>query len=139
MENLKRAITMLPSQTEKVVDSNAQIILDLNREDQLYAKGIDATGDRLKEYAFFTIQIKQLLRQPFDRTTLFYSGKFYEGFRYKFDKNSYTLTIFSVDQKTPLLIAKYGSDIFGLTNANRLYLDEKIIKPNIDKWLQSIL
>ena len=137
MNRLKLAITTLPNAVERIFMENKAEILDLNRETQLNEKGIDSKGMKLKEYAYFTIQIKQLIGQPTDRTTLFYSGKFYEGFTYKYDRNTYTLQIFSTDSKTPMLEEKYGQDIFGLTTDNTYYLQIKILKPKLDAWILS--
>lgn len=137
--NLKTAIRNLPNKTESIIQANKERILDLNRENQLYNRGVDSDGDSLEAYAFFTIEIKQLLRQPFDRTTLKSSGDFYKGFSYKFDKNTYTLTIFSTDKKTELLKSKYGEDIFGLDNVNKRYLEIEIIKKDLDVWLLKYL
>jgi hypothetical protein len=137
MARLKFVINQLPTATERILDSNKERILDLNRETQLREKGIDSKGKKLQEYAYFTIQIKQLIGQPFNRTTLFYSGKFYEGFTYTYNRNTYTLNIYSTDKKTPLLEEKYGSDIFGLTKDNEIYLEMKILKQELDKWISS--
>lgn len=137
MARLKFVINQLPTATERILDSNKERILDLNRETQLREKGIDSKGKRLQEYAYFTIQIKQLIGQPTNRTTLFYSGKFYEGFTYKYDRNTYKLSIYSTDKKTPLLEEKYGQDIFGLTKDNEVYLEMKILKQELDKWISS--
>jgi len=137
MNRLKLAITTLPNAVERIFIENKSEILDLNRETQLNEKGIDSKGMKLKEYAYFTIQIKQLIGQPTDRTTLFYSGNFYEGFTYKYDRNTYTLQIYSTDSKTPMLEEKYGQDIFGLTQDNTNYLQIKILKPKLDAWILS--
>jgi len=139
LANLKLVISQLPNKTESIIQANKERILDLNRYNQLYERGIDSDGDRLKEYTSFTIQIKQMLQQPYDRTTLNYSGSFYDKFSYYFDKNTYTLTIFSTDKKTPLLIQKYGKDIFGLDTDNTDYLEIQIIKKNLDEWLLKYL
>ena len=133
--NLKLVIRNLPSQVERILQSRKTEVLDLNRQNQLFERGVDSKGSRLKDYAFFTIQIKRQLGQPTDRTTLFYSGKFYEGFRYEFNQQTYVLSIFSTDSKTPLLIEKYGEDIFGLDAENKEYLDINIIKPDLDAWI----
>lgn len=139
LANMQLVLRNLPNQVESIVKSNSERILDLNRETQLFERGVDSKGQKLQEYAYFTIQIKQLLKQPYDRTTLFYSGQFYDGFTYKFDANTYTLEIFSVDRKTPQLVAKYGGDIFGLDEQNKLYLNQSIIKPQLDQWLLKYL
>lgn len=139
MTRVKQAIDSLPVKTGLAIKTNTEQIADLNRENQLYFKGIDAKGQKLKKYTKVTVAIKRALGKPFDRTTLLDKGDFYEKFKIDFNPNDYTITIFSTDEKTPKLIAKYGIDIFGLTPENNQYLDENIIKPYIDKWLQTIL
>lgn len=139
LENLELVMRNLPNKVESIIQANAEQILDLNRQDQLYDKGEKANHVRLKEYAYFTVQIKQLLSQPYDRTTLFYSGQFYEGFYYKFDQGDYSLEIYSHNEKAPELVAKYGKEIFGLNDENRLYLNRSILKPKLDEWLLKYL
>ena len=139
IDNLELVIRNVPNQVERIIKENKEQVLDLNRENQLYERGIDSQGAKLLEYASFTIEIKQLLRQPYDRTTLFYSGRFYEGFYYQFDEQNFTLEIFSNDEKSPKLVAKYGREIFGLDEQNKLYLNQSIIKPRLDEWLLKYL
>ena len=139
LSNLKTVIRGIPNKTASIIQVHKEQILDLNREQQLYNKGIDSDGDKLEPYASFTIQIKQLLKQPYDRTTLKSSGAFHKGFSYHFDKNTYTLTIFSTDKKTTLLTQKYTPKIFGLTEDNKQYLEIQIIKKDLDAWILKYL
>jgi hypothetical protein len=139
LERLKSVIDNLPTQLENVVKSNAEQIADLNREQQLYFKGEDANGKKLLPYTNFTKQIKRVKRQPFDRTTLNDTGDFFNAFEVDYQKASYLVRIYSTDDKTPKLMAKYGKDIFGLQPINHKYLDEQIIKKHIDKWILSKL
>jgi hypothetical protein len=139
IDSLKLVIRNTPNEVGRIIDKNKETILDLNRENQLNEKGIDSKDTKLQEYAYFTIQIKQLIGQPFDRTTLFYSGKFHAGFKYKYTPETFTLEIYSDDEKSSKLVAKYGVDIFGLNESNKLYLTQSIIKPNLDKWLLKYL
>jgi len=139
LDRMKSVIDNLPTQIENVVKSNAEQIADLNREQQLYFKGEDSKGKKLLEYTNFTKQIKRNKRQPFDRTTLNDTGNFFNAFQVDYEKASYLVRIYSTDEKTPKLMAKYGKDIFGLQPINHKYLDENIIKINIDKWILSRL
>lgn len=137
LANLKTAIDNIGGQESLIVNQNKEQILDYNRQDQLYKQGIDSKGKKLKPYAFFTIQIKQLIGQPFDRTTLFYSGRFYNRFNFVFLKR--TINIFSSDSKTTDLEKKYGKDIFGLTKDNKIKMETEVIKPKLDQWLKKYL
>ena len=139
LSNLNLVIRNIPNKTESIIRANKERILDLNRENQLYNKGVNSEGENLLDYTYFTIQIKELLRQPYDRTTLRNTGSFYKGFSYHFDKNTYVLKIFSTDKKTPLLISKYGKDIFGLDENNERYLEIEIIKKDLDQWILKYL
>lgn len=73
-------------------------ILDLNREDQLYDKGITADGISLGEYSPATIQGTSNFEgkiqkgQRYDHITLKDSGKFYESFIFKPYKNYFLIT-----------------------------------------------
>lgn len=129
----------IPQQTEGIINRNKAEIIDLNRQAQLYEKGEDSLGLDLKPYAFFTVQIKQLLGQPFDRTTLNYSGAFYDGFYLTVDKDNLILNFNSTDRKTPDLIGKYGKNIFGLNYDNQQKLNYEIILPELEKYIKQYL
>ena len=139
MDFVKNVRNNIPQQTEGIINRNKAEIIDLNRQAQLYEKGEDSLGLDLKPYAFFTVQIKQLLGQPFDRTTLNYSGAFYDGFYLTVDKDNLILTFNSNDRKTPDLIGKYGKNIFGLNYDNQQKLNYEIIKPELDKYIRQYL
>ena len=139
MDFVKNVRDNIPQQTEGIINRNKVEIIDLNRQSQLYDKGEDSLGLSLKPYAFFTVQIKQLLGQPYDRTTLNYSGAFYDGFYLTIDKDNLVLTFNSTDRKTPDLIGKYGQNIFGLNLDNQQKLNYEIIKPELDKYISQYL
>jgi len=140
MDFMKNVIDNIPNQTEQIVKRNSATILDLNRQSQLYEKGIDSDGFNIfPEYNHFTIEIKQLLGQPYDRVTLFYSGAFYRSFYIKIDKENLSLEIFANDEKTPKLIRKYGKEIFGLTDENESFVNKEILKPELFKYIQQWL
>jgi len=139
MDFVKNVRDNIPQQTEGIINRKKAEIIDLNRQVQLYEKGEDSLGLDLKPYAFFTVQIKQLLGQPYDRTTLNYSGAFYDGFYLTVDKDNLILTFNSNDRKTPDLIGKYGKNIFGLNYDNQQKLNYEIIKSELDKYIRQYL
>lgn len=132
-------IRNLPSQTEGIIRRNEEWILDLNREEQLYNLGLDSEGLQLQDYKPFTVEIKNLLGQPTDRTTLFYSGEFYKSFILNFDKNTLTLSIQATNEKTPKLFVKYGKNILGLTKENQDVLNYEILKPELINYIKQYL
>lgn len=92
-------------------------ILELNTQDQLAQRGVDGAGAKLfPEYRPLTIKIKTIKGQPTDRVTLEDTGDFFDGFRIHYGRTFFG--IFSEDEKADKLEAKYGPDIFGLTDAN---------------------
>lgn len=137
---VKQVRDNIPNETEKIVNTNEKFIINLNTKDQLYSKGENAKGKKLMpEYAPFTVQIKQLIGQPYDRVTLFYSGNFYKEFVVSFNKANMTVSLWSEDDKTIPLMTKYGIDIFGLNKDNQQILNEKIIKPALWNYLKRYL
>ena len=140
MQNVKGVRDNIPNETERIIKAKEKFILDLNRQAQLM-QGIDSDGEKIApEYKPFTIEIKQLIGQPYDRVTLFYSGKFYAKFRIKFDKSNLTFEIDSTDNKKPKLMEKYKDhEIFGLTKENQELLNNKILLPELWTFFKKYL
>lgn len=102
---------------KKIVRDNDNILIDMNAQDQLYAKGVNRLGVRIDEYQPYrplTIQVKIEKRQPYDRVTLKDTGEFYDSFYVETAEDRFYIK--ASDEKTNWLIKKYGSEIFGLTN-----------------------
>ena len=119
---------------EDIIREKEQIIINFNRETQLYDKGITSKSKSIlsyKPYRRLTIQIKQDKGQPTDRVTLKDRGDFYEGFYIEYFEEGFLIN--STDEKTKKLKAKYGEDIFGLTNENISNLLHKEIIPILIK------
>lgn len=102
---------------KKIVRDNENILIDMNAQDQLYAKGVNRLGVRIDEYQPYrplTIQVKIEKRQPYDRVTLKDTGEFYDSFCVETEEDRFYIK--ASDEKTNWLIKKYGAEIFGLTN-----------------------
>lgn len=102
---------------KKIVRDNDNILIDMNAQDQLYAKGVNRLGVRIDEYQPYrplTIQVKIEKRQPYDRVTLKDTGEFYDSFYVETAEDRFYIK--ASDEKTNWLIKKYGAEIFGLTN-----------------------
>lgn len=138
MQKIDKVIEALPNETERIILSNSEKILDLNRDAQLYEKGITSEGNLLfPPYANITRQIKANKLQPINRVTLFDTGDFYRGFDIRI--NYPIFSIYSTDQKSSDLMDKYGSDIFGLTVENQRKVNYEILKPEIDAFIKKNL
>lgn len=98
------------------VKDNETEILDANTA-QL-SVGKDSMGRLLEEYES-DAYAKMKKGPPFNSKApmgipnLYLEGDFYEGFTLKY--SGYEMTITSTDVKTDRLVAKYGEDIFGLS------------------------
>lgn len=102
---------------KKIVRDNDNILIDMNAQDQLYAKGVNRLGVRIDEYQPYrplTIQVKIEKRQPYDRVTLKDTGEFYDSFYVETAEDRFYIK--ASYEKTNWLIKKYGAEIFGLTN-----------------------
>ena len=139
MDFVKNVRDNIPQQTKGIINRNKAEIIELNTKSQLYDKGEDSLGLNLKPYSVFTIEIKQLLGQPYDRTTLNYSGAFYNGFYLTVDENNLVLNFNSTDNKTNELVGKYGRNIFGLNYDNQQKLNYEIILPELEKYISQYL
>ena len=123
----------LEDQALKIVAEIQEIIIDYNREKQLFDKGIDSKGSLLKAYKPFTIALKKQKGEVYNRTTLLDTEDFYKGF-YLTAKNG-NFEINSSDIKTPALKKKYGDDIFGLTPDNEGKINFEEIYPRLLEWI----
>lgn len=124
------------------------LILDLNRESQLYNAGIDSLGKSLGEYADSTINFslakgdpfdgKIALGQPYGHVTLKDKGKFYESFILEFKSNADLLiNANSVKDRTDLRDV-YGDEILGLTPKSLevvIFEAKKIVIPLIKQLI----
>lgn len=127
----------IPNEVDRIIEQNKAEILDLNRESQLYDKGIDSNGVMLRPYSPFTIAIKRGKGQVFNRTTLFDEGNFFR--RFDLLNKGGKITIFSRDPKSEKLQDDYGEAIYGLTPENQDKMNENIIKPRLAQFITKYL
>ena len=100
-----------------------KFVLDANR-DQLYLRGIDASGNSLGNYSPYTVQYKISVGAPYDRVTLKDEGDFHASFFVEYDGDR--LTIYADDVKTASLVRRYGPDILGLNFSSMEELADRI-------------
>lgn len=114
-----------------------QKAIELNSLEQL-AKGKDANADPIApKYTPFTVRIKRAKGQPTDKVTLFDTGDFYEGFKVVKSDDEFYLT--STDEKTEKIKAKYGEDIFGLTEESKDILNKELLPELLKAFRKSVL
>tara|TARA_R110000868_G_scaffold261761_2_gene519929 strand:+ start:2444 stop:2923 length:480 start_codon:yes stop_codon:yes gene_type:complete len=119
-------------------------IVRLNTEDQLFENGIDSTGNFITNqltgsstYAPFTIKVKQKTGLPYDRITLFQTGRYYGTYRVTYDAESFTIDA-NGDVGDKNLFDVYGEDILGLTDFNMERVKVVILQYYV-KWLEDRL
>ena len=133
---LRRFRDQLPEMLEDVIYEVEDVIVSAIADDQLYRRGITGKGIKIASYAPYaesTKRIKKILGQPTTRVTLRDTGDFHANMFVVFD-DEYPggFYITSSDEKTADLVAKYGPEIFRLTNENF----KRILNSHIRKRLQ---
>ncbi len=121
-------------------------IIRLNRDDQMYRRGIDATGDRILDgkYHPYTIEKKREQGQPYDRVTLRDTSAFHASMDIKFNKSSFEITAndlkYDDDTGEPVHLKEvYGDDILGLTDENLEFVARILVLPNMQDKLRAVL
>ena len=125
---------------KEIIEENEAFIIDANAYFQLEQKGVNKLGIEISEYApyaAYTVWRKLAKGQPTDRVTLKDTGDFHSSFYVVVDEEGFE--IMASDEKTEALVAKYGKDIFGLTDEHMKILVEDYIKPElVNKLLEYI-
>lgn len=133
LRKLPQALTVA---TEQVVRQNVAFLEDANTA-QL-AAGLDSDGQAITpEYAPLTVALKQLQGLPADRVTLRDTGDFYTSIIAQLDADSFELV--ATDEKTPALVAKYGDEILGLTEAHVDEFREDYVRPELELKTRELL
>jgi len=144
LDNLK--MVDVKSITETIISENEHEIVDLNRYDQIFVKGIDADGRSLTNYAPATqgIYDSDLPLDLFGENkstaqtyNMFWTGDSYHAFRayVKGDK----LYITTSPRGRKLLIQNHNDSIFGLVTENQEKVNYEIIAPRLNEKIRGIL
>lgn len=138
IDNLRQRVTEFNEllQSGRLIQSiileNEYVITDMNSEDQLYEQGINRLGVNIMDYAPYsplTIEIKKEKGQPYNRVTLRDEGDFEQSFYVEADMQQFTIK--AADWKTEDLIQRYGRQILGLTEENKIILIWAYIYPEL--------
>jgi hypothetical protein len=138
IDNLRQRVTEFNEllQSGRLIQSiileNEYVITDMNSEDQLYEQGINRLGVNIMDYAPYsplTIEIKKEKGQPYNRVTLRDEGDFEHSFYVEADTQQFTIK--AADWKTEDLIQRYGRQILGLTEENKIILIWAYIYPEL--------
>ena len=115
------------------------MVLDLNRINQLFKKGIDAVGDEIGFYSEVTEQLSRgqsfgfggdsgrKSKKAGEPIFLLDEGDFYRSFKVKVLDDGFVITADTLKDDGTDLVNSYGKDILGLTNESRNEIIKEII------------
>ena len=132
IRKLKAFEVALLETIEDAVRRNERLIVELNSEEQLFKKGINAAGVRLDSYRPYAESTKKRKRkkgQPTNRVTLRDERDFHYSFEIKYLSDGFELI--ATDFKTEILKKKYQENILGLTDENVHKFAREHILPDI--------
>ncbi|MDY8137561.1 hypothetical protein [Aquimarina sp. 2201CG5-10] len=130
-------------EAERIIKENEREILNYLRYDQLFDKGIDGTGKKMKPYVESTKRLKRKTGLPSDRRTHFQTGKHYQNFYTEVRKK--TLEILSNTRaKNGFDLGEYlnlnnGGRVYELTKENNDKINDEIIFPKLIEWVYNQL
>ncbi|WP_109437819.1 hypothetical protein [Aquimarina sp. AU119] len=140
ISDLKDIKSKLENKAHDIIETKEQEILDYNRKNQLFSKGVDSNGQKLTPpYAESTKKKKQRKGLPTNRVTHYDTGKHYENFKIETRGKHYNVF---ADTKTNKgfdlgkhLNDRYGGKVYGLTKDNNDKINKEIILPNLIQWM----
>ncbi|MDB5280889.1 MAG: hypothetical protein JWR61_5844 [Ferruginibacter sp.] len=136
-----RATKLSPELLFKLVLKDKKVqkkILDLNRIDQLFDRGVDSKGDALPPYAKSTIAKKKAAGQEYTHMTLKDKGDFYESFKIVMVDGGFVIEADAEKDGTDLT-KRYGKEILGLSEDSMGKLIEIIKERAPDVILEYLL
>jgi hypothetical protein len=117
------------------IHANQDAIVTMQAEQMRLGK--KSTGDKIGYYRSVAYaQLKQSMGSiaPFRVPDLLLTGAFYGGLKVNLSGDKLELT--SADEKTPMLVARYGEDIFGLGEDSKDMLREEVFAPDMVKRIK---
>lgn len=115
IQNVKTFQQEVDSVIIDIIKENEDLVIQMN-VDNLFA-GIKNNGERIvPPYAASTVKRKKRKGQPFNRVTTRDQGDHHESIFIKYKEDEFELD--ASDFKKQYLVRKYGSDLYGLTEAN---------------------
>lgn len=139
MERLIRVQSQIGNEVDDIINSKEEEILNLNREDQLFDKGIDVNGSLLGKYRnTLSGSTRGYPKSAGDPFNFYDTGSLFSGFSLLSEGNANKVVINNSDSKVSLLTNKYG-DFIGLTEENKNKLNYEIIYPELMLFIKKYL
>jgi len=138
LENLIRVRDSIPMEVSKIAYKKEIEIIDLNREDQLFEKGIGIDGRILGLYAKnYEGSGRGFPKKKYDRYNFLNTGNLFDSF--DMITNGYELEIRNNDSKVNLLTDFVEGKFIGLTKENQEVLNWDMIYPDLMEFINSKL
>lgn len=119
-----------------------QFIVDLNRIDQLFKKGIDSVDDLIGVYSFDqgVVRFKgnSKNKKKGSPIALFDTGDFYRSFEVRVRGDDFIISADDEKEGGDLLTEKFGKDIIGLTDDSIEELAQKILPIIVEQTLENL-
>lgn len=135
LENFNPELVVVQAAKRKDIK---EVIIELNRDDQLYEQGIRSDGRSLPDYdKNVTVPYKIAVGQRYDHMTL----RDTEAWQASFDViyTALSFEIIATESKTKMLKKNYGKSILGLTRENIDFLSEKHFKPYLQNYFTNLI
>jgi hypothetical protein len=139
LEKVMRVKSQIGNEVDDIIRSKEEEILDLNREDQLFNKGIDTDGLLLGQYArTLNGSTRGYPKTQGDPFNFYDTGSLFNGFSLLSEGNANKVVISNSDSKVSQLTTQYGNFV-GLTEENQYKLNYDIIYPELMAFIKTYL
>lgn len=139
MERLIRVQSQIGNEVDDIINAKEEEILDLNREDQLFNKGVDTDGLLLGKYKnTWNGNGRGYPKNAGDPFNFYATGSLFNNFNLSSQGNANKVLISNSDSKVSQLTTQYGNFV-GLTEENKYKLNYEIIYPELMAFIKTYL
>ena len=140
IEKAKRVQSQIGNEIDDIARTYEEEILDLNREEQIFKRGLDINGALLGKYKDDYLQgnTRGYPKEGGTPFNFYDTGQLFSKFNLLSKGNQNKITIENTDGKAKLLADKYG-EFVGLTEENKYKLNYEIIYPELMKFIKQYL
>ena len=139
IDKAKRVQSQIGNEIDDIARSFEDEILDLNREEQIFKRGIDIDGQLLGKYRQnLSGNTRGYPKEGGTPFNFYDTGQLFSKFNLLSKGNQNKMTIENTDGKSKILADKYG-EFVGLTEENKRKLNYEIIYPELMKFIKTYL
>jgi hypothetical protein len=139
LKNAKFVKSQITNDVDDIIRTKENEILDLNREEQIFKKGIDINGLELGIYRHnLNGNTRGYPKASGEKFNFYDTGSLFKNFNLEYSKSDNKIIFINNDIKSDMLIKKYG-DFIGLTKQNQYEMNYRIIKPELMKFINQYL